>query len=131
MSRAAARRSFSKPKRSWSPRDAAASDSWKVLWVKRRKTEQIKHRRVHMICVRAPRGALPTTSVVAMPIGLMLAAHDQPDDVTWYVTPMEMGGPSFDDVPGDASGEVDPEIVSRGWMSLLALFPRLPEVDGL
>ncbi len=94
-------------------------------------TEQIKHRRVHMICVRAPRGALPTTSVVAMPIGLMLAAHDQPDDVTWYVTPMEMGGPSFDDVPGDASGEVDPEIVSRGWMSLLALFPRLPEVDGL
>ncbi len=48
-----------------------------------------------------------------------------------YVTPMEMGGPSFDDVPGDAAGEVDPEIVSRAWMSLLALFPRLPEVDGL
>jgi glycine/D-amino acid oxidase-like deaminating enzyme len=94
-------------------------------------TEQIKHRRVHMICVRAPRGALPTTSVVAMPLGLMLAAHDQPDDVTWYVTPMEMGGPSFDDVPGDAAGEVDPEIVSRGWMTLLALFPRLPEVEGL
>jgi hypothetical protein len=94
-------------------------------------TEQIKHRRVHMICVRAPRGALPTTSVVAMPIGLMLAAHDQRDDVTWYVTPMEMGGPSFDDVPGDAAGEVDPEIVSRGWMTLLTIFPRLPEVDGL
>src|SRR5712664_610075 len=81
-------------------------------------TEQIKHRRVHMICVRAPRGALPTTSVVAMPLGLMLAAHDQPDNVTWYVTPMEMGGPSFDDVRGDAAGEVDPEVVSRGWSSL-------------
>jgi glycine/D-amino acid oxidase-like deaminating enzyme len=94
-------------------------------------TEQIKHRRVHMICVRAPCGALPTTSVVAMPLGLMLAAHDQPDNVTWYVTPVEMGGPSFDDVPGDAAGEVDLEIVSRGWMSLLALFPRLLEVDSL
>jgi len=94
-------------------------------------TEQIKHRRVHMICVRAPRGALPTTSVVAMPLGLMLAAHDQPDNVTWYVTPVEMGGPSYDDVPDDAAGEVDPEIVSRGWMTLLGLFSRLPEVDGL
>src|SRR6266436_1406755 len=94
-------------------------------------TEQIKHRRVHMICVRAPRGALTTTSVVAMPLGLMLAAHDQPDNVMWYITPMEVGGPSFDDVPGDAAGEVDPEIVSRAWMSLLTLFPGLPEVDGL
>jgi glycine/D-amino acid oxidase-like deaminating enzyme len=94
-------------------------------------TEQIKHRRVHMICVRAPRGALPTTSVVAMPLGLMVAAHDQPDNVTWYVTPVEMGGPSYDDVPSDAAGEVDLDIVSRGWMSLLALFPRLLEVDGL
>jgi len=94
-------------------------------------TEQIKHRRVHMICVRAPRGALPSTSVVAMPLGLMLAAHDQRDNVTWYVTPMEMGGPSFDEIPGDAAAEIDPEIVARGWMSLLALMPRLAEVDGV
>jgi hypothetical protein len=94
-------------------------------------TEQIKHRRVHMICVRAPRGALPSTSIVAMPLGLMLAAHEQPDNVTWYVTPMEMGGPSFDHVPGDAAGDVDPEIVARGWIGLLALFPGLAEVDGL
>jgi hypothetical protein len=94
-------------------------------------TEQIKHRRVHMICVRAPRGSLPTTSVMAMSLGLMLAAHDQPDNVTWYITPMEMDGPSFDDVPGDAASEVDPETVARGWMSLLALFPGLAEVPGL
>jgi FAD dependent oxidoreductase len=94
-------------------------------------TEQIKHRRVHMICVRAPRGSLPTTSVVAMPLGLMLAAHDQPNHVTWYVTPMEMGGPSYDDIPGDAASDVDPEIVSRGCMSLLSLYPRLAEIDGL
>ena len=94
-------------------------------------TEQIKHRRVHMICVRAPRGSVPTTSVMAMSLGLMLAAHDQLDNVTWYITPMEMDGPSFDDVPGDAASEVDPETVARGWMSLLALFPGLAEVPGL
>jgi hypothetical protein len=94
-------------------------------------TEQIKHRRVHMICLRAPRGSLPTTSVVAMPLGLMIAAHDQPNYVTWYVTPMEMGGPSYDDVPIDATGEVGPEMVYRGCTSLLTLFPQLPEIDGL
>jgi hypothetical protein len=94
-------------------------------------TDEIKHRRVHMICVRAPRSALPTTSIVAMPLGLMLAAHDQPNNVTWYVTPMEMGGPSYDDIPGDAAGDVDPEMVSRGCATLLTLYPRLPEVDGL
>jgi glycine/D-amino acid oxidase-like deaminating enzyme len=94
-------------------------------------TEQIKHRRVHMICVRAPRGSLPITSVVAMPLGLMLAAHDQPDNVTWYVTPMEMGGPSYDDIPGDAASNLDPEMVVRGCLSLRTLYPRLPEIDGL
>jgi glycine/D-amino acid oxidase-like deaminating enzyme len=94
-------------------------------------TEQIKHRRVHMICVRAPRGSLPTTSIVAMPVGLMLAAHDQTNNVTWYVTPMEMGGPSFDDIPIDAAADVDPDLVARGIATLLKLFPRLPKVDGL
>jgi hypothetical protein len=94
-------------------------------------TEQIRHRRVHMICVRAPRGSLPTTSVVAMPLGLMVAAHDQPNNVTWYVTPMEMGGPSYDDIPGDAASELDPEMVIRGSLSLLGLFPRLPQIDGV
>jgi glycine/D-amino acid oxidase-like deaminating enzyme len=94
-------------------------------------TEQIKHRRVHMICVRAPHGSLPTTSITAMPLGLMLAAHDQKDNVTWYVTPMEMGGPSYDDVPGDAAAKIDPEMVARGLVGLLTLYPRLPGIDGL
>jgi glycine/D-amino acid oxidase-like deaminating enzyme len=94
-------------------------------------TEQIKHRRVHMICVRARHGSLPTTSIVAMPLGLMLAAHSQPNNVTWYVTPMEMGGPSYDDIPGDAASDLDPEIVSRGSVRLLTLYPRLPEIEGL
>src|SRR5712692_9945389 len=93
--------------------------------------EQIEHRRVHMICVRAPRGSLPTTSIVAMPLGLMLAAHDQPNNVVWYVTPVEMGGPSYDDIPGDAASDIDLEMVYRGCATLLTLYPRLPEIDGL
>ena len=93
--------------------------------------EQIQHRRVHMVCIRAPRGALPTTSIAAMPLGLLLAAHNQPGNVTWYVTPVEFGGPSFDDVPGDAAGEPDPATVVRACQSLLALFPGLPATNGL
>jgi len=94
-------------------------------------TEQIKHRRVHMICVRAPAGSLPGVSVAAMPLGLMLAAHDQQDNVTWYVTPMEFAGPSYDDVPADASSDVDTEVVARGFQALLRLFPVLPDVESL
>ena len=93
--------------------------------------DKIQHRRVHMICVRAARGALPATSVAAMPLGLLLAAHDQGDNVTWYVTPMEFGGPSYDDIPADASSDLDPEMVVRACTSLLTLYPRLPETDGL
>jgi hypothetical protein len=96
-------------------------------------TEQIRHRRVHMICVRGPRGLLPTISVTAMPLGVTLAAHDQPDsdNVIWYVTPLEFGGPSFDDIPGDAASVVDPATVARGFEALLQLYPALPEVEHL
>lgn len=93
--------------------------------------EQIKHRRVHMICLRAPRGSLPTTSIAAMPFALMLAAHEQPENVTMYVTPMEFGGPSYDDIPGDAASDVDPDMVVRGCTALLTLYPELPTIDGL
>jgi len=84
-----------------------------------------------MICVRAPRGALPTTSVIAIPLALMIAAHDRMDNVTWYVTPIEFAGPSYDDIPGDAASDLEPEMVVRGCIGLLTLYPRLPEIDGL
>ncbi|MEA2646325.1 MAG: hypothetical protein QOE92_1408 [Chloroflexota bacterium] len=93
--------------------------------------ERIQHRRVQMVCLRAPRGALPTTSVAAMPLGLLLAAHDQPDGVTWYVTPWDFGGPTYGDVPTDAAADVDPELVVRACQGLLQLFPGLALVDGL
>jgi glycine/D-amino acid oxidase-like deaminating enzyme len=93
--------------------------------------EKIQHRRVHMICVRARRSELPTTSIAALPLGLLLASHDQSDYVTWYVTPLEFGGPSYDDVPNNAASDVEAETVVKGCRGLLALFPRLPEIDGL
>ena len=94
-------------------------------------TEQIKHRRVHMITLRAPRGSLPIANIAAMPLGVLLAAHDQVDNVTWYATPMEFGGPSYDNIPGDAASDVDPEMVVRGCSALLTLYPELPNVEGL
>lgn len=94
-------------------------------------TEQIKHRRVHMICVRAPRGSLPAVSLAAPPLGLMLAAHEQTDNVTWYVTPREPNGESYDDVPHDAESGIDREIVARGYQTLLELYPPLLEVESL
>jgi hypothetical protein len=93
--------------------------------------ERIKHRLVHMVCLRASCGALPATSVVAMPLWLMLAAHEDEERVTWYVTPMEMGGPSFDDVPNDAAASARPDMLDRACTALLTLYPSLPDTDGL
>jgi hypothetical protein len=61
----------------------------------------------------------------------MLVAHDQPDNVTWYVTPMEFGGPSYDDIPEDAASDVDAETVVRVRTARLSLYPGLLDVDGL
>ena len=94
-------------------------------------TAAIKHRRVHMICVRAPRGALPATSVMAMPLALMLAAHEDGDHVTWYVTPMEFGGPAFDDVPTTADADVDATAIARGFQALQQLFASVVENAGV
>jgi glycine/D-amino acid oxidase-like deaminating enzyme len=93
--------------------------------------KRIKHRVVHMLCLRAPRGALPTTSVAALSLGLLLAAHADGERVLWYVTPMQLGGPSFDAVPGDAAAPTDPAQLRRAWDRLQRLYPALPGVEGL
>ena len=86
-----------------------------------------------MTCVSAPRGALPAISIAALTLGLTLAAHEQPesDRVIWYVTPLEFGGASFDDVPGDAASDIDPAMVARGLQTLLQVYPDLPKVEQL
>lgn len=93
--------------------------------------KRIKHRIVHMLCLRAPRTTLPATSVAALSLGLLLAAHDDGERVTWYVTPTRLGGPSFDDVPNDAAAPVDPSLLRRAWEALRRLYPPLLGVEGL
>lgn len=93
--------------------------------------KRIKHRLVHMLCLRAPRGALPVYSVAALSLGLLLAAHDDGAYAIWYVTPMQLGGPSFDDVPNDAAAPADPTALRRAWDALQTLYPPLLGVDGL
>ncbi|HEX9036989.1 MAG TPA: FAD-dependent oxidoreductase [Ktedonobacterales bacterium] len=92
---------------------------------------RIKSRLVHMLCLRAPRGALPAQSVAALALGLLLAAHEDGERVTWYVTPMRTGGPSFDEAPNDAAAPEDPATLRRAWDTLKALYPALPGVEGL
>jgi glycine/D-amino acid oxidase-like deaminating enzyme len=93
--------------------------------------ELIKHRLVHMVCLRTPTGRLPVVSVLAPSLGLLLAAHDDGTRVTWYATPMEMGGPSFDDVPNDAAASPRPDTLARACATLEAVYPRLADVEGL
>jgi hypothetical protein len=92
---------------------------------------RIKHRVVHMLCLRAPHNALPATSVAALSLGLLLAAHDDGERVIWYVTPMQLGGPSFDKVPNDAAAPADPTVLRRAWDRLQTLYPPLLGVAGL
>src|SRR5262249_51120712 len=93
--------------------------------------EAIKHRVVQMLCLRATRGALPAHSVAALSLGLLLVAHEERERVTWYVTPMEMGGRSFDEVPNDATAPPHPDLLRRAWDTLQLLYPPLPGVGGL
>jgi glycine/D-amino acid oxidase-like deaminating enzyme len=93
--------------------------------------QRIKHRVVHMLCLHTPRSALPATSVAALSLGLLLAAHDDGACVIWYVTPMQLGGLSFDEVPNDAAAPADPAVLRRAWDTLQTLYPPLLGVAGL
>jgi glycine/D-amino acid oxidase-like deaminating enzyme len=93
--------------------------------------QRIKHRVVHMLCLRAPHNALPTTSIAALSLGLLLAAHDDGEHVTWYVTPMRQGGPSSDEVPNDAAAPADPTLLRRAWDTLQTLYPPVLAVERL
>ena len=93
--------------------------------------KRIKHRVAHMLCLRAPHNTLPATSIAALSLGLLLATHDDGERVIWYVTPMKLGGPSFDDVPNDAAAPADPTLLRRAWDALRTLYPPLLGVEGL
>ena len=93
--------------------------------------EPIKHRRVHVLCVRGPKEVLPTLNVMSFPDQLFLAAHERDSTVTWYATPMEWAAPHIEDVPGDAAAEVDPAFITRGWNTMFELYPPLRSLPDL
>lgn len=93
--------------------------------------EPIKHRRVHVLCVRGPKDVLPQLNVVSFPDQLFLAAHQRDSTVTWYATPMEWAAPHVEDVPGDAAAEADPAFIERGWNTLFELYPPVRTLPDL
>jgi glycine/D-amino acid oxidase-like deaminating enzyme len=92
--------------------------------------EPIKHRRVHVLCVRGPSSLLPPLNVFWMAGLLFVAAHED-GERTWYATPMDFGAPHIEEVPGDAAAEVDQGIVASGWDQLFTLYPPLRATPGL
>jgi len=98
--------------------------------------DRVTYARTHMICIRAPRGVLPATSVMSLPHGLISVAHvnhehdhvgnDASDYVTWYVTPAEEA--IHDELaPDDARADVNGRVVAQGMRNLLNLYPLLKD----
>ena len=93
--------------------------------------EDLKHRRVHVLCVRGRSSVLPILNFVSPADSLFVAAHERDGVVTWYATPMLFDAPHIEDVPGDASAEVDQAFAERGWDVLFRRFPPLKSLPGL
>jgi hypothetical protein len=86
---------------------------------------KIRHRRVHIICVRGPASVLPATSVLSLTHGLNVVAHSHGQAVTWYSTPFQDADPNFDEAPDDAAADIDPAVVADCFQRLKKLFPSI------
>ena len=93
--------------------------------------EDLKHRPVHVLCVRGPRSVLPMLNLVSPADQLFVAAHEQEASVTYYATPIRFDAPHVETVPDDASAEVDEVFVQKGWDRLFRIFPPLGSLPGL
>ena len=93
--------------------------------------EDLKHRRVHVLCVRGRSSALPVLNLVSPADHLFVAAHQHEDWRTYYATPMQFDAPHVEEVPDDASAEVDEAFVQQGWDALFRVFPPLGSLPGL
>lgn len=91
----------------------------------------IKHRPVHVLCVRGAASVLPQLNLVSFIDTLFIASHETGGETTWYATPMQFDAQPVDDVPGDAAAECDEAVVERGWEVLLRLYPPLASMPGL
>jgi hypothetical protein len=93
--------------------------------------ECLKHRRVHVLCVRGPSSVLPALNLVSPAHLFFVAAHEHGGVMTYYATPMQFRAPHFEEVPGDASADVDETFAERGWDSFFRIFPALGSLPGL
>jgi hypothetical protein len=97
--------------------------------------ERVTHKKLHMICIRAPEDALPAASVISVPHGLTSVAHvnrnhdeignDAEDQLTWYVTPSDPDPSHHEEAPDDAHAVVNEELVAQGLENLLKIYPPL------
>jgi glycine/D-amino acid oxidase-like deaminating enzyme len=92
---------------------------------------KIRHRRVHIICVKGPLGVLPEASLLSLTHGLNIVAHANREGVTWYSTPFHDEDPNFDEAPDDAQADIDLDVVGDGLERLQRLFPPIATRDEL
>ncbi|HEX6348065.1 MAG TPA: FAD-dependent oxidoreductase [Candidatus Dormibacteraeota bacterium] len=91
----------------------------------------IKHRPVQVLCVRGPSGVLPALDVVSPADQLFVASHERAGERIYLATPVQFLAPHHEDLPEDASAELDQALVDRGWEVLFRLFPPLGSLAGL
>lgn len=96
-----------------------------------RQVETIKHRPVHVLCVRGSSSELPPLDLVSPGDQFFVASHERDGVRKYLATPMQFQAPSTDEVAADASTEVDEAFAGRGWETFLRICPSLRSVPGL
>lgn len=93
--------------------------------------EDIKHRRVHVLCVRGPATALPALDFLAPADRLFVASHERDGDRTHLATLMDFLAPHEEEVPADGAANVDDAFADQGWDAFVRLVPALATQPGL
>lgn len=93
--------------------------------------ERIKHRVVHVLCVRGSSSALAALDLVSPADLIFVASHERDGVRTYLATPMQFAAPHVEDAPPEATAEIDLEFAVRGWETLFRLRPTLGATPGL
>ncbi len=93
--------------------------------------DDIKHRRVHVLCVRGPATELPALDFVAPADRLFVASHERDGERTHLATPIDFLAPHEEEVPADGVANVDATFAEQGWETFFRLVPALATQPGL
>lgn len=93
--------------------------------------DDIKHRRVHVLCVRGPANELPALDFVAPADRFFVASHERDGERTHLATPMDFLAPHEEEVPSDGVANVDAAVADQGWEAFVRLVPALATQPGL